>query len=188
MFLGPWHEAYPKAKVLGPEGLPEKRDKQNNEKVPFSVIFTKENRETVKVDPEFDAEFDYEYMPSHMNKEIIFLYKPERTLITADLFFNLPATEQFSKTEESATAGIATKLFTYLNNTQGAALGQKRFLWYALSNGAKDRPGFNASVSKIAKWDFDRVIQCHGDVVEAGGKGIFEKLFEWNINAAKKGE
>jgi len=121
-----------------------------------------------------------------MNKEVVFLYKPERTLITADLLFSLPATEQFSKTEETATSGIATRLFSLLNSTQGSALGQKRLLWYGISNGAKDRDGFNTSVSKIANWDFDRIIQCHGDVIESGGKGIFQKVFEWQINAAKK--
>jgi hypothetical protein len=172
--------------VLGPEGLPEKREQQKNEKIPFSVIFTKENRESVKVDADFDADFDYEYVPGHMNKELVFLYKPERTLITADLLFNLPATEQFSKTEDSAVSGIATSLFSYFNNTQGSALSTKRFLWHVLSNGAGDRPGYNASTAKIANWDFDRIIPCHGDVIETGGKGIFQKVFEWHIAAAKK--
>jgi len=97
--------------------------------------------------------------------------------------FNLPATEQFSKTGESATSGFWTKLFTVFNNTNGAATGQKRFIWYAISSG--DRKGFNSSVAKIDNWDFDRIIPCHGDVVETGGKGIFQKVMAWHL-AAKK--
>lgn len=181
IFLGPWHQAYPDAKVIGPEGLPEKRKKQKNEDVPFSVVFKK--GQEVTIDPEFDSEFDYEFVHSHPNKELVFNYKPEKTLIEADLMFNLPATEQFSRTGTSPTAGILTKIFNYINNTKGTALAQKRFLWYAISS--SDRPGFNASVQKIDKWDFEKIIPCHGDVIETGGHGIFQKVFAWHLEGKK---
>lgn len=183
IYLGPWHAAFPKAKVLGPEGLPEKRAKQKNEDVPLSVVFTAKNRDSTTVDAEFDSEFEYTYIPSHPNKELVFNHKPTRTLIEADLLFNLPATEQFSKTGESPTSGFWTKLFTSFNNTNGAATGQKRFIWYAISSG--DRKGLSASVTQIDKWDFDRIIPCHGDVIETGGKGIFQKVMGWHL-ASKK--
>src|SRR6201994_111425 len=183
IFLGPWHEEYPNAKVIGVEGLPEKRAKQKNEDVPFATIFTKANRETVKVDEEFDREFEYEYVPSHPNKELVFFHKPSKTLIEADLMFNLPATEQFSKSGQDATSGILTKLFVWLYNTKGNALAQKRFNWYAISS--SDRKGWNASVSKINNWDFDTIVPCHGDVIETGGKGVFQKVFEWHLAAFK---
>jgi hypothetical protein len=38
--------------VIGPEGLPEKRAKQKNEDVPFSVVFKAKDKESVKVDAE----------------------------------------------------------------------------------------------------------------------------------------
>jgi hypothetical protein len=182
--LGEWHKAYPNAKIIGPEGLPEKRAKQKNEDVPFATVFTKANRGTVKVDDEFDREFNYEYMPSHMNKEIAFCHKPSKTLIEADVFFNLPATEQFSKSGEAANAGILTKLFIFLNNTNGNTLAQKRFIWHVLS--ASDRKGFASSISKIDGWDFDTVVPCHGDVIETGGKGVFQRVFQWHIDLANQ--
>lgn len=52
IFLGPWHEAFPSAKVLGPEGLPEKRAKQGNEKIPFEHVFTAKGKDSLKVDDE----------------------------------------------------------------------------------------------------------------------------------------
>ncbi|KAF2456321.1 hypothetical protein BDY21DRAFT_346781 [Lineolata rhizophorae] len=183
IFLGPWHEAYPDAKVIGMEGLPEKRAKQKNEEVPFAVVFPSKDKGSVKVDEDFDTAFDYEFVASHANKELVFNYKPERTLIEADLLFNLPAKEQFSKSKDSPTAGILTKLFTALNGTSGSGGAQKRFIWYAISSG--DRTGFSKSVSKIASWDFDRIIPCHGDVIETGGKGIFEKIMQWHLDMAK---
>jgi hypothetical protein len=180
--LGEWHKAFPNAKIIGPEGLAEKRQKQKNEEVPFAVTFTTENRLTQTVDAEFDADFQYEYMPSHMNKELIFNHKPSKTLITADLIFNLPATEQFSKTGVAATDGILTKIFAGINGTAGAALGQKRFQWYVLSSGKRD--GWAESTSRISKWDFNTIVPCHGDVIETGAKTVFEKVFEWHLAAA----
>lgn len=113
----------------------------------------------------------------------MFLHKSSRTLIQADVLFNLPATEQFSKTKEDPESGILTKLFGALQHTRGAAMGQKRIIWWALSAG--NRPDFNKSVAHVAAWDFDRIIPCHGDVIETGGKGIFEKVFGWHLEAFK---
>ncbi|KAF2751135.1 hypothetical protein M011DRAFT_463884 [Sporormia fimetaria CBS 119925] len=182
IYLGPWHSAYPAAKVLGPEGLPEKRQKQNNEPVTFSHLFSK-SKPITSIDADFDAEFAYQYVDAHPNKEIAFLHKPSRTLIQADLLFNYPANEQYSKLGVSATSGVLTKVFGSLTNTRG--VGQKRFLWYALSAG--DRMGFARSVARINEWDFDRMIPCHGDVVETGAKGVWGRMFEWHLELAKKG-
>jgi hypothetical protein len=184
--IGEWYKEYPNAKVLGPEGLPEKRANQKNEDVPFSVVFTAKDKAATKVDPEFDADFDYEYVDGHRNKELVFNYKPDKTLIEADLLFNLPATEQFGKSGESPTSGFLTRLFVALNSTAGDATWHKRFIWYATSS--SNRPSFNQSVARIATWDFNRIIPCHGEVIEEDGKGIFNKIFQWHLEATKKGQ
>lgn len=183
IFLGPWHQAYPNAQVLGPETLPEKRAKQKNENVPFSFVFSK-SKPVETISPEFDAEFDWEYVPAHINKELLFHHKPTRSLITADLMFNLPATEQFSKTGVDATSGILTKIFGALQSTKGTAIWQQRTIWYGTS--ASDRKGFSQSVARINKWDFERIIPCHGDVIEGNGKSIFGKVFKWHLDLANE--
>jgi hypothetical protein len=43
----------------------------------------------------------------------------------------------------------------------------------------QDRASFAESVRRIYAWDFDRVIPCHGDVIEEGGKEVFRSVFEW---------
>ena len=168
---------------MGPEGLPEKREKDPETKGnTFKYVWTNKNKEHMKVDQEFDKEFDVEYVGAHANKELVFCHKPNRTLIQADLMFNLPAFEQFSKTKEDPESGFWTKLFVGFQNTRGAATWQKRFLWYVASS--QNRPDFNKSATKIAAWDFDRIIPCHGDVIETGAKGIFQKVFAWHLKAA----
>lgn len=181
IFLGPWHQEYPDARVIGPEGLPEKRAKQGNEDVPFSTVFTKADYGKTRVDDEFDAEFDYEYVHAHVNKELVFLAKRDKTLVEADLMFNLPAEEQYSKAGGPG-GGILSKLFQHFQGTaHGTIKWQQRFIWYGASSG--DRPAFNASVSKIARWDFEKIIPCHGETIESEGQDVFKRLFAWHIDA-----
>ena len=99
-------------------------------------------------------------------------------MIEADLLFNLPATEQFSKSGVDPQSGILTKLFGGIMNTRGDMVWQKRFLWYAASK--QDRAGFAESAKKIkSSWDVERIIPCHGDVIETGGKSILDKAMAW---------
>ncbi|PGH03124.1 hypothetical protein AJ79_07451 [Helicocarpus griseus UAMH5409] len=185
IFITPWKQAYPNAEIIVPEGLKEKREKNPETRgLTYDHIFTKENKNDYRISHEFHADFDVEYVNAHPSHEIVLFHKPSKTLIEADLVFNLPATEQFSKSGESATQGLLTKIFSCFQSTKPPATGQKRFIWYVLS--ASDRRGFAQSAAAIDKWDFDRIIPCHGDVIEGGGKAIFRNLFEWNLEAAKK--
>jgi hypothetical protein len=183
IFLSAWSTAFPSAHIIGPEGLAEKRATQNKTDksvtvVPISTIFTAKNKTEIKVGGEFDEEFEYEYI-----EELVFFHKRSKTLIEADLMFNLPAREQYSKTGVDPTTGWATRLFAGLQNTQGEAKWQKRLLWYAISSG--DRPGFNKSIQRINSWGFENVVPCHGDSFVGDGKSVFEKVFGWHLEGKK---
>jgi len=191
IFISDWYKAYPTAHVIGPEGLPEKRAKLSSDKdpayagsqVPFSTVFSAKTKSSTRVSDEFDKDFDYEFVDAHPNKEVVFYYKPDKVLIEADYMFNLPATEQYSKTGEPANKGFLTKLFGALQTTAGTAIWQKRMLWYAMSS--SDRPGFNASTRRIDSWDFQTIVPCHGETIETDAKGIFRKVFEWHLEGKK---
>ena len=90
IFVTDWAKAFPSAKLLGVEGLPEKREKdQATAGNKFHYVWTQKNKTDLKVDPEFDGEFDYEYVGSHANKELVFLHKPDKTLIEAEYVYSL---------------------------------------------------------------------------------------------------
>ncbi|TLS23470.1 uncharacterized protein PpBr36_05648 [Pyricularia pennisetigena] len=179
IFVSDWKKEYPDAHILGPEGLPEKRAKVHNDerigKEAFHTVFTKAEKGKQTVTPEFDADFTYEFVDAHPNKELVFLYRPDRVLIQADMLFNLPAIEQYSRVPEAAKPknGLLNRFFTSVNTTAGDAMGIKRFLWYAISS--KDREGFNKSVQRINEWDFVTIVPCHGETIEGNGKEVFEK-------------
>ncbi|PWY90889.1 putative nuclear protein Qri2/Nse4 [Aspergillus heteromorphus CBS 117.55] len=187
LHLKAWKEAFPDAAIIAPEGLWEKRQSnpQTKDASPFEHVFRKDDKDATttpasrsqSISEEFDAEFETEYVHSHPSRELVFYHRPSRTLIEADLLFNLPAREQYSKTKESATSGILTKMVSPLLSTGSSTTWQKRFVWYVLSSG--DRAAFAESVRRIDGWDFNRLIPCHGDVVESGAKGVYRSVMEW---------
>jgi hypothetical protein len=188
IFLEDWHKEFPDAKVIAPETLPEYRDKQGYFKIPaqnwhlFTAQASKEGK--LSVDADFDSEFDFTYVDGHANKEIVFNHRKSGTLIEGDLLFNLPATEQFSKSGIDPKTGLLTRMFNWINSTSGEALAQRRMIWHGI---AQDKPAYNREVARISGWNFDKIIPCHGDVIETGGKGIFDKVMQWHLEAAKKG-
>ena len=176
--ISSWAKAFPDADVIGMEGLPEKREKNEGTKgVRFKHVFTVQNKKRMSISAEFDAEFEYEYIDSHQNKELVFMHKSTGTLMAADLIFNLPAIEQYSKSEENPNSGLLTKLSGNLLHTRGDVLWQKRILWYVSCS--NNREGFAESAKRIHEWDFERIIPCHGDVIETGGKNIFARTTVW---------
>ena len=85
IFITDWARAFPQAKLLGVEGLPEKRENdQATAGNKFQHVWTQKNKANMKVDPDFDKEFDYEYVGSHANKELVFVHKRDKTMIEAE--------------------------------------------------------------------------------------------------------
>ncbi|KAI5310576.1 hypothetical protein KEM55_005170 [Ascosphaera atra] len=186
IFLSPWAQAYPQARIIAPHGLPEKREKNPETKgLDFTYVFTPENKLNLSIDEEFDSEFSVEYVDAHINRELVFLHRPTRTMITADLLFNLPAFEQYSRSPEDPTQGCMTRMFNLMGTTtQGSRIWQKRFLWYLV---IKNRKGCEESVARMKKWEFDRIVMSHGEVIESGAKRAFLDVFGWYLPKEERG-
>lgn len=193
LFLAAWKDAFPNAKVLGPAGLPEKRAASGAAHVPFAAVYTPQNKLALKIDDAFDSAFAVEYVHAHANRELVFLHRADRTLIQADLIFNLPPTEQYSRVPPAeyaaATSGINGLLFRFFSafNHTGAD-GQSMFLpriwqYYIV---AKDRDAYRDSIRRIAQWDFDSIIPCHGDVIKTNGKERFNEVMKWYLESKDK--
>jgi hypothetical protein len=87
-------------------------------------------------------------------KEHVFLHKPSRTLIVADLVFNFGHTTGWTSFFRSVLMGVKT-------HPDAARL-------YPLQ--VKDRHAYDRSVRELLTWDFDRIIVGHNEVVESEGK------------------
>lgn len=178
LHVGKWKQKYPNAVIIAPDGI-----KLPDECTPTHV-FTAENKEnlTTKLSSLFNGVLDFEYWDGHANKEIAVLHKPSRTLIAADLVFNLPAYEQYAGSDEDADSGIWTKIAVNFLSATKSGIGHNLFNWVIAS---KDKKSFADSASRVSKWDIDRIIPCHGDVIETNGLEVFERLFKWHIKIKK---
>jgi len=102
------------------------------------------------------------------NKDVALCHAPSRTLIVADLLFNLSGTEQYSRSKASSKAP-----FFGTFGPHGKA--HKHFLW----SQSEDKRAMERDAQTVAQWDFERVTMCHGDVVEKDGSAVWREAYKW---------
>ncbi len=95
--------------------------------------------------------------------EVDFFHQPTRTLLLADLCFNIPDRRSFSTRLIARFLGVLNKV------------APSR----AFRTSVTDKDACRASVRRILEWDFDRIILSHGDMVERNGKARFRQAFAW---------
>lgn len=95
--------------------------------------------------------------------EVVFLHRPSRSLIIADLAFNLVG-----------ELDAMTRTLAALNGCAGK-FGPSRIFKACI----RDKVAFAASLRRVLGWDFDRVIVGHGGIVEQGGRHALAAAFAW---------
>ncbi|MFL5359135.1 DUF4336 domain-containing protein [Archangium sp.] len=153
VFLGDWAAAYPSAKVLAPAGLRQKR---------------KDLRIDVELSDVMDVgqSPDIELLLAHgipKLEEFVFLHRPSRTLLLTDLAFNIHDSSSW-----------LTR--TYLKLCK--AYGRLAPTWL-LKSMVKDKAALRSWRDRVLTWDFDRVVPCHGQVLESGGRDAMREAFAW---------
>jgi hypothetical protein len=86
--------------------------------------------------------------------EVVFLHRRTRTLVLTDLAFNVPP---------DGMSGA--RVFYWVVGAAGR-FGPHRMVRAFIG----DRRAARESVDRLLRWDFDRVIVSHGDVLETGGR------------------
>lgn len=94
-------------------------------------------------------------------KEVVFFHPSSRSLIIADLAFNLGPEGPW--------------WFSLLMRVYGAwgRFGPPPVEKWMM----RDRAAVRASLDRILEWDFDRIIVGHGHNVETGGKEVFRRPY-----------
>lgn len=165
MGLKGWKEAYPQALIIGPEEL---REKKKKEGINVDIVLRPQDAHNllqgkalaaIGFPEELAAEFDVMYMPSHQNKEILFYHKPTATLMEADVIFNTPAYEQYKDSKTNPRGAI----FPNIMNCMGFESKLQRKL---LPKIYKDKPAAREAFRQLMELDIQRIIPCHGDLME----------------------
>ncbi|SCV72445.1 BQ2448_3982 [Microbotryum intermedium] len=201
IFLQQYINAYPEAQVFVPLGVKENWQKKGQTSLINRITFTfgqgkgdpfpaLTNGEILSADfgkahgnedvsrfmsiSELEPHAETRFFSRGM--QIAFLHVPSKTLIQADLLFNLPPDEQYSKSSKKSTAFLASNLL------RPGTTGHKRLAWYLMG---KDKKVMAQQAKVISAWDFDRMIPCHGNVMESGAKAAWNSTYDWYINGKK---
>ena len=95
--------------------------------------------------------------------ECVFFHPPTRSLIVADLVFNL-----------SADQPLLGKLILKVIANYGKVTCSRLFRAFI-----KDRQAFGNSVEEVLGWDIERVIVGHGENLTQDGKQVLRQSFSW---------
>jgi hypothetical protein len=96
--------------------------------------------------------------------EIVFYHRPSRSLIVADLLFNL------SEKDAWITRALGSLVIGPFPGCRFARLYRPA---------VTDRRRMRAAVERILDWDFHQIIVGHGAVVESNAKEVFCTAFRW---------
>jgi hypothetical protein len=86
--------------------------------------------------------------------EVVLLHRPSRTLVLSDLCFHI----------QRSSSALARTFFRA--NGMWQHFGPSRIIRRAA---VSDRAALGRSLERVLKWDFERIIPGHGDVIEHGG-------------------
>jgi hypothetical protein len=152
LHLPAWAAAFPEARVSGPRGLQAKQP----------ALRLHELEDTP--DPGWASVVDQMHVRGMPGlSEFLFFHRPSRTAIVTDLAFHYPRAE-----------GWKLRAYLRLDGVLGK-FAAPRFLRLL----TKDREAAKASVQRALKWDVQRVVVCHGEVLEHGAQKALHDAFTW---------
>jgi hypothetical protein len=160
LYLKEYKQAYPGAKLIGVKELVEKKAQEG---LTFDGVYESEEYPTFG----YEAEILPCYFSAAEKKEIVWCHVASKTAIVADMLFNLPATEQYSKSKQSSKVPLLGSLnpTTFMHRLY-------------VGKNTTDAKMMAQHAKKVDSWDFTRVIPCHGDVFEGNGKEMWRLAFK----------
>ena len=102
--------------------------------------------------------------------EHVFLHQASRSLVVADLVFNIHRSQ-------------SSLLRLYLRLARMYRRTAQSIVWRLLVN---DRAAAAGSSATILAWSFDRVIVAHGDIVDDGARERMREALAWMLKGAPR--
>lgn len=180
MAVESFRKAYPNIKVIGMNSVKVKLDYVIDNKLSYQLIGKPELNQLGITSNAILNNFEFVYLPSHQNKELVMFDKTSKLLFEADLILNLgpygTKLEQYSpelgfKPSFNPHAGLS-----YL--TRHSHPDSKFYKGMVNKFVHSDTPEVKKALKIIYDWDFSQIIPCHGNVVE-DGKPFLKKYFDF---------
>ncbi len=147
LYLGATRDYWPGIELLAAPGVAKKQ--------PALTLRTLEAG-TTRLDPAIETRL---LPPMRKLDETVTLHRPSKTLIAADLVFNIHDVTSWQMGLLLRLGGTHKKF------------AQSKILRLLI----KDKAEMRAAYEEILSWDFDRLVMSHGDIVETGAKDLLAK-------------
>jgi hypothetical protein len=156
LYVGDWQAAYPAAQIYGAPRLAKKRPD-------LTMAGVLDDTAPAGWAGQIDQ---IARQGAPVMSEVVFLHRATRSLVISDTAHNF---------EPGAPAGTRF-FFTLLGGWRGfrTTLADRMV--------TKDRAAARASIERMLAWDFDRVVVCHGAVLESGGKDALRRAYAWLLD------
>lgn len=152
LYAGEWSEAYPQAVLCACPGLASKRSDLRWDRVLSD-----------EPEPEWRGEIEQVFVGARsLENEVVFFHRASRTLICADLVFNLLDHPAF-------TTRLVARL---LGNTKPGASWLEHLI-------IRDRAGAREQLDRALEWDIERIVLGHGALVESDGREVLRRAYAW---------
>lgn len=127
-------------------------------------------------DPVITKNFEFVYLPYHANKELVTFDLNSKILFEADLLFNLTPHEKLE--QFSPETGFAEGFYPHLGWSFATRYLQPyskvgTSMFNKIANSAQSAPG----LKQIYNWDFEKIVMCHGNIIELDAKKAFKNTF-----------
>lgn len=153
LHLGAWMQAFPKAEVWAAPGLAAKR---------ADLALPRTLGEGA---PPWGGAIDPLLLSGTVPRlaESVFLHRESRTLIVTDMVFDFVTSDSW-----------LTRLYLRATGAYG------RMATTPVTRSViTDKPRLRAELDQVLAWDFDRVVPCHGQVRDTGGREALRAAYAW---------
>ena len=152
LFAADYPAGYPNARLYAAPGLSLKRP---------DLKFAEELGDTAP--PAWRSEIEqHVFRGAPFLGEVVFFHPSTRTVLFTDLVFNVA----------KGAKGL-TRFFYRCVGAEGRFGPHRLVRWLFI----RDRAAARESLERILRWDFDRVVMSHGDVLERGGHDAVRTAF-----------
>ncbi|KAL6024075.1 hypothetical protein ACNR90_000482 [Candidozyma auris] len=151
-------ETYPNIKIVaGEKALGKKQVHYEFSDVDGNkVIKGEEAKAKFNAQGDFWANFEFIYLTGHLNKELVLYEKNLHMLFEGDLLMECGAS-RYRGHQEAGSGGLEHVLFGRTYTAKGA-------------EGVK---------LVYESWDFDTIVQCHGNIISGTGKAVYAEIYPW---------
>jgi hypothetical protein len=179
---------WPEAKTIGVPGLEKKRPD-----VKWDYICGDWSRGGPEDEFGFAQDFETVMFEGFITYCVAWYHKPTKTLLQSDLMMNLPCTEVDINPDTTTTITNKGQQYAPPSSEQGIlsrgfakhahprSVWFRRLIWYIAT---VDYTLVRRDAKKVAEWDVERIVPCHGDVLHTGGNEAWAATYEWFIRGS----